>query len=74
MSEATLRFFFDPVETRSGSFSQMRSECGPPIPRVRYQSCPCPAFRRWRGEAHEVTYDPEPYALDLPRRSWPEFA
>jgi glutathione S-transferase len=31
-----------------------------------------PAFKRWRAEAHEVTYDPEPYALDLPRRPWPE--
>lgn len=32
-----------------------------------------PALQRWRMEAHEVKYDPEPYALDLPRKPWPEF-
>ncbi|MFW8594353.1 glutathione S-transferase [Cribrihabitans neustonicus] len=29
-----------------------------------------PAFLQWQAEAHEVTYDPEPYRLDLPRRPW----
>jgi glutathione S-transferase len=31
-----------------------------------------PAFRRWREEGLAVTYDPEPYALDLPKSDWPQ--
>ena len=30
-----------------------------------------PAVRTWRDMAHEVTYDPLPYALDLPTGDWP---
>ncbi len=30
-----------------------------------------PAFVRWREMAIEVTYDPEPYRLDLTARPWP---
>ncbi len=30
-----------------------------------------PAVRKWRAMAHEVTYDPLPYALDLPTADWP---
>lgn len=30
-----------------------------------------PAVLRWQEQAHEVSYDPEPYAMDLPRRPWP---
>ncbi|PTW49565.1 glutathione S-transferase [Rhodovulum kholense] len=30
-----------------------------------------PAFRRWRAEGMTVGYDPEPYAMDLPRLPWP---
>jgi glutathione S-transferase len=33
-----------------------------------------PAVRHWRRKALETTYDPVPYALDLPGRPWPEFA
>lgn len=33
-----------------------------------------PAVRRWRAMAHEVAYDPVPYALDLPTRPWPSDA
>ncbi|KIC10918.1 glutathione S-transferase [Leisingera sp. ANG-M1] len=29
-----------------------------------------PAVLRWQEQAHEVSYDPEPYARDLPRRPW----
>ncbi|MEX0301318.1 MAG: glutathione S-transferase [Leisingera sp.] len=29
-----------------------------------------PAVLQWQAQAHEVSYDPEPYALDLPRRPW----
>lgn len=29
-----------------------------------------PAVLRWQEEARKVHYDPEPYALDLPRRPW----
>ncbi|AHC99579.1 glutathione S-transferase [Leisingera methylohalidivorans] len=29
-----------------------------------------PAVLRWQEQAHEVNYDPEPYARDLPRRPW----
>jgi glutathione S-transferase len=32
-----------------------------------------PAVRRWRSKALEATYDPVPYALDLPGRPWPDF-
>lgn len=31
-----------------------------------------PAFKAWRAEGLEITYDPVPYALDLPTRAWPE--
>ncbi len=31
-----------------------------------------PAFQAWRGAGLEKTYDPVPYALDLPTRPWPE--
>lgn len=30
-----------------------------------------PAFRAWREEGLKVSYDPEPYAKDLPHRPWP---
>ena len=30
-----------------------------------------PAFRRWRAMGLTKSYDPEPYAIDLPRRPWP---
>ncbi|TDE39592.1 glutathione S-transferase [Antarcticimicrobium sediminis] len=30
-----------------------------------------PAVREWRQQAREVTYDPEPYACDLPATAWP---
>ncbi|WP_424979355.1 glutathione S-transferase [Leisingera sp. S232] len=29
-----------------------------------------PAVLQWQEQAHEVSYDPEPYALDLPRQPW----
>ena len=29
-----------------------------------------PAVLRWQEQAREVTYDTEPYALNLPRRAW----
>lgn len=32
-----------------------------------------PAVRDWRVKAHQTTYDPVPYALDLPTRPWPDF-
>ncbi|MGR3761836.1 glutathione S-transferase [Roseobacteraceae bacterium NS-SX3] len=32
-----------------------------------------PAVLQWQAQAREVSYDPEPYALDLPRRPWPQF-
>lgn len=30
-----------------------------------------PAVQDWRRRAFDVTYDPVPYALDLPTRNWP---
>jgi len=30
-----------------------------------------PAFRKWRAMGLERSYDPVPYAKDLPRRPWP---
>ncbi|WP_428546696.1 glutathione S-transferase [Profundibacter sp.] len=30
------------------------------------------AFRQWRVEGLKVSYDPVPYALDLPTRDWPQ--
>lgn len=30
-----------------------------------------PAFREWRAEGLKVSYDPQPYALDLPTDPWP---
>lgn len=32
-----------------------------------------PAVVAWRKQAHEVTYEPDPYALDLANKPWPEF-
>ncbi|MEW2914240.1 glutathione S-transferase [Leisingera sp. JC11] len=29
-----------------------------------------PAVLKWQALAHEVSYDPEPYATDLPKRPW----
>lgn len=31
------------------------------------------AVQSWRRAAHDVTYDPVPYKLDLPTKPWPEF-
>ncbi|SFT37582.1 glutathione S-transferase [Sedimentitalea nanhaiensis] len=31
------------------------------------------AVRDWRRAAKQVRYDPEPYALDLPKAPWPDF-
>ncbi len=30
-----------------------------------------PAVRAWRQQAREITYDPEPYACELPATAWP---
>lgn len=30
-----------------------------------------PAFKAWRAEGLKISYDPVPYALDLPTRPWP---
>jgi glutathione S-transferase len=32
-----------------------------------------PAVLEWRRAAHDVTYNPVPYALDLPNTPWPVF-
>lgn len=32
-----------------------------------------PAFVTWRKDAHEITYDPDPYALPLANTPWPSF-
>ena len=32
-----------------------------------------PAVLNWRQAAHEITYDPDPYALKLPKSPWPVF-
>lgn len=31
------------------------------------------AIRDWRSAALKVSYDPDPYALDLPNEPWPDF-
>ncbi|WP_321366123.1 glutathione S-transferase [uncultured Celeribacter sp.] len=31
-----------------------------------------PAFKKWRKEGLEISYDPVPYAMDLPVTDWPE--
>ncbi|WP_460272476.1 glutathione S-transferase [Celeribacter sp. ULVN23_4] len=31
-----------------------------------------PAFRAWRADGLKISYDPVPYALDLPTTAWPE--
>ncbi|SFJ32962.1 glutathione S-transferase [Celeribacter neptunius] len=31
-----------------------------------------PAFKAWRAEGLKVSYDPAPYALDLPTQDWPD--
>lgn len=32
-----------------------------------------PPVQQWRRLAQQVSYDPDPYALDLPTRPWPEW-
>lgn len=32
-----------------------------------------PAVQQWRRAAHDITYDPIPYQLDLPTAPWPGF-
>jgi glutathione S-transferase len=32
-----------------------------------------PAVQEWRQAALEITYDPDPYARDLPKSPWPDF-
>ncbi len=32
-----------------------------------------PSVQAWRASAHEITYDPMPYAKDLATTPWPEF-
>ncbi|TNE67027.1 MAG: glutathione S-transferase [Rhodobacteraceae bacterium] len=31
-----------------------------------------PAFQTWRADGLKISYDPEPYALDLPKVDWPQ--
>lgn len=30
-----------------------------------------PAVRAWRADGQKITYDPVPYAMDLPKTAWP---
>ncbi|PIE08013.1 MAG: glutathione S-transferase [Rhodobacterales bacterium] len=61
--------FFAPVAARITGFDLPVSDAARAYVKAHLAD---PAFRRWRAEGLTRAYDPEPYALDLPGRPWPE--
>ncbi|NVK14289.1 MAG: glutathione S-transferase [Rhodobacteraceae bacterium] len=59
--------FYTPVAARIAGY-------GLPISAETHAYCKLllsdPAVLQWQALAHEVSYDPQPYAMDLPKRPW----
>lgn len=60
--------FFAPVAARIAGYDLPVS---PPARAYVDAHMAEPNFRTWRAEALKVSYDPEPYAIDLPSGPWP---
>lgn len=60
--------FYAPVAARIAGYGL---EVGPVSRAYTEAHLADPAFRAWREEGLKVTYDPEPYAIDLPHLPWP---
>lgn len=60
--------FFAPVAARIAGFGLPVGEAAAAYVAAHLAD---PAFRRWRALGLTVTYDPEPYARDLPHLPWP---
>ncbi|MGH1425173.1 MAG: glutathione S-transferase N-terminal domain-containing protein [Pseudooceanicola sp.] len=60
--------FFAPVAARIAGYDL---PVGPDAAAYVAHTLADPAFRRWRALGLTVTYDPNPYALDLPQADWP---
>ena len=61
--------FYAPVAARIVGYDLPVSE---PARAYCAQMIAHPAFLAWRAAGLKATYDPLPYALDLPKRDWPE--
>ena len=60
--------FFAPIGVRIIGYDLPVSETGRAYATALVSD---PAVRAWRAEGAKVTYDPEPYARDLPGDPWP---
>jgi glutathione S-transferase len=60
--------FFAPVAARITGFDLPVNDTAQTYVSLHMED---PDFRAWREEGLKVSYDPEPYALDLPHRGWP---
>ncbi len=60
--------FFAPVAARIAGYAL---PVGPVAQAYVAAHLADPAFRRWRAEGLTVSYDPVPYAMDLPTTPWP---
>jgi glutathione S-transferase len=60
--------FFAPVAARITGYGL---KVGPEAQAYVAAHLADPAFRRWRALGLTVSYDPEPYAMDLPHLPWP---
>ncbi len=63
--------FYAPVAARIATYSLPVDAAAQ---RYVTQTLHDPAFRQWRADGLSVTYDPMPYALDLPQVLWPDVA
>ncbi len=61
--------FYAPVAARIAGFSLPVDQTSAAYVMAHLQD---PAFQKWRVEGLKVSYDPVPYALDLPTRDWPQ--
>ncbi len=60
--------FFAPVAARIAGYGLPVSDAAADYVALHLSD---PAFRRWRAMGLTVSYDPEPYRLDLPQCGWP---
>ena len=60
--------FFAPVAARIAGYDLPVSEAARTYVNTHLAD---PAFRAWRAEGLKLSYDPVPYAMNLPRKAWP---
>jgi len=61
--------FYAPVAARIAGFALPVDQTSAAYVTAHLQD---PAFQKWRAEGLKTSYDPVPYALDLPTRDWPQ--